>query len=239
MKLLIYLAHSSVSLFVTACITSVATGVCSTLLIRSIHQTIQTESLEIGKFVLQFSMLWIAYGVTAIIATYCVSKLTQQIVHQLRIDLSRSILAAEYQKVETRQGRLIPILTEDIKTISYAIDRLPSVTTGLATALGLIVYLFSISVILSAFTILLFIIIYLIVRLTLPYVRKYSEKTREAWNELFELFEGLVLGLKELTLNQDFSRKYIDDVLIPKSKEQNNFKIKENLVSSITSNNSS
>ncbi|MBV6646821.1 MAG: hypothetical protein KI790_15290 [Cyclobacteriaceae bacterium] len=139
MRIIRLLVQSSMPLFIFACVASVLTGICSTVVIKLIHNVIQANELKTENFAWQFAIYWVGYGVLALSATYSVSVLTQSIVHRLRVQLSRQILNAEYQSMEENQLRLIPILTEDIKTISYAIDRLPSVTTGLATVTGLII----------------------------------------------------------------------------------------------------
>ncbi|MBV6646822.1 MAG: ATP-binding cassette domain-containing protein [Cyclobacteriaceae bacterium] len=69
----------------------------------------------------------------------------------------------------------------------------------------------------------------------MPFVRKYAEKARESWNDIFVHLENLVVGIKELSMNKDFRTTYMDDLLIPKSKIQNEYKIRENLVSSLAS----
>ncbi|XOV93982.1 MAG: cyclic peptide export ABC transporter [Bacteroidota bacterium] len=235
MHIIRYLLKISLPLFLIACISSLITGICSTLIIKSIHQIIKSDELSLNSFIIQFSAYWIIYGIAAVIATYSVSRLTQEIVHQLRIELSYQILNSDFKTVENNQSRLFPILTEDIRTISYAVDRLPSVVTGLATVIGLIIYMFFVSYLLSLCTLAIFIVAYIIIRLLLPLVKKYADKTREAWNQVFTTLEGVVFGIKELTLNEEFREVYLNNILIPESKNQNKLKVRENLYSSITS----
>ena len=235
MKIIRLLIQSSKLLFVVAAITSVLTGLCSTMVIKQIHQAIQTDNFVQSDFVFVFLIFWVGYGVLAVISTYTVSLLTQSIIHKLRIDLSEKILRAQFSTIEKNQTRLLPILTEDIKTIATSIDRMPSVTTGLATVIGILVYMIWFSPILSLSTIGLFFIVWVITKISLPFVRKYAEHARELWNDVFSHFEGLIFGIKELTLNSQFKKIYVTDLIDPTSKKQNSYNVKENLVSSMAS----
>lgn len=235
MRILRLLIQSSKLLFIIAGISSVLTGLCSTMVIQQIHQAIQTDNFIQSEFVTIFLIFWIGYGVLAVISTYTVSLLTQSIIHKLRIDLSEKILRAQFSTIERNQGRLLPILTEDIKTIATSIDRMPSVTTGLATVIGILVYMIWFSPILSLSTVALFFIVWVITKISLPFVRKYAEHARELWNDVFGHFEGLIFGIKELTLNSQFKKIYVTDLIDPTSKKQNSYNVKENLVSSMAS----
>lgn len=235
MRIIKLLLQSSKLLFSIASVTSVLTGLCSTMVIKQIHEAIQTDKFNQSEFVTIFLIFWLGYGIFAVISTYTVSLLTQSIIHKLRIDLSEKILRAKFSTIERNQGRLLPILTEDIKTIATSIDRMPSVTTGLATVIGILVYMISFSPVLSLSTLVLFFIVWIVMKISLPLVRKYAEHARELWNDVFEHFEGLIFGIKELTLNSQFKKIYVTDLIDPTSRKQNSYNVKENLVSSMAS----
>ena len=235
MKIIKLLLQSSKGLFAIAAISSVFTGVCSSFLIKMIHESVQATDFDSSSFMLVFGMYWIGYGVLAVVSSFTVSKLSQGIIHKLRMQLSDKILNAEYQSIETNQQKIFPILTEDIKTISNGIDRLPSVTTGLATVIGILSYMVWYSPILTLSVIGLFAIVFIITKLSLPLTRKYQEKSRILWNDIFKLFEGLVYGIKELSLNKDFKKSYLNDVIEPTSRKQNSYMIKESVVVAVTS----
>ncbi|MFY0627129.1 MAG: cyclic peptide export ABC transporter [Reichenbachiella sp.] len=235
MKIIKLLIQSSKLLFTVASITSILTGLCSTMVIKQVHEAISTEDFNQTEFITIFLIFWICYGVLAVISTYSVSLLTQSIVHQLRVDISNKILSANFSSIERNQGRLLPILTEDIKTIAVSIDRMPSVTTGLATVIGIMVYMIWFSPLLTLSTIVLFAIVLLITKLSLPLVRKYAEHARELWNDVYQHFEGLIFGIKELTLNGDYKKIYVSQLIVPTSKKQNSYNVKENVASSVAS----
>ena len=157
----------------------------------------------------------------------------ERIIHQLRVDMSRKIIQAPYEEIERNQSNLIPILTADIDRVATQIRTLPAVTTGLATVIGILSYMVWYSPLLSLSTIILFVLIAIITKIVLPLIRKYAHGTRSHLNNLFAHFEGLIFGIKELTLNKDFSKSFINDHIVPTSKKQMRYYLKENIVASI------
>lgn len=227
------LIKSSLPLFVLATLSSVLSGATSTLVIKSIHQAIESDSFNLDSFILEFGIFWFLYGAFSILASYAVSKLMERIIHQLRVDMSRKIIQAPYEEIERNQSNLIPILTADIDRVATQIRTLPAVTTGLATVIGILSYMVWYSPLLSLSTIILFVLIGIITKIVLPIIRKYAHGTRSHLNNLFAHFEGLIFGIKELTLNKDFSKSFINDHIVPTSKKQMRYYLKENIVASI------
>ncbi|MEX0844873.1 MAG: cyclic peptide export ABC transporter [Balneolaceae bacterium] len=234
MRFIALLIKSSMPIFLISTISSAITGLCSTFVIKTIHQAVTSADFTLNEFLWNFGSFVIGYMIFAFIASYSVSKLIQSIVHKLREDLSRKILKASFESVEKKQPKLLAILTEDIKTIAYSLDRLPGVTTGIATVLGIIAYLVFYSPILTLVTIVLFALVFLFTKVTLPFVKKYSDLAREQLNDLYQHFEGLVFGIKELTLNRDFKESYLQKEIIPTSRLQNLHALKENVITSFS-----
>ena len=220
------LIKSSLKLFTIALIASILTGFTSTMVIKSIHQAIQDDNFQLSSFLLEFGLFWIAYGALSIVASYAVSKLMQRIIHQLRIEMSRKIIQAPYEEIEFNQTNLLPILSGDIDKIATHIRTLPAVTTGLATVIGILGYMVWYSPVLSLATIFLFSMIVVISKVALPLIRKYAFSARSHLNNLFTHFEGLIFGIKELSLNKNFSKSFIDDHVVPTSKTQMKYYLK-------------
>ncbi|MEP0369355.1 MAG: cyclic peptide export ABC transporter [Cyclobacteriaceae bacterium] len=236
MRIIRLLIKSSFKLFLLATLASILTGFCSTMVIKTIHEAVQGNTeFNIQHFAIRFAGYWIGFGLLSVVASYTVSLLTRIIIHRLRIDFSTKILNSTFESVEHNQSKLLPILTEDVKTVTHNIDRLPAVTTGLATVIGILVYMVYFSPTLSLATLIIFILVFLVTKASLPYVRKYAHISRHYLNDLFIKFEGLVFGIKELTLNQEFRKSYLEDQIIPASDVQNKYFLRENIASSITS----
>lgn len=227
------LIKSSLPLFILAAVSSVLSGATSTLVIGSIHQAIEDDNFVLSSFLMEFGGFWFLYGAFSILASYAVSKLMERIIHELRIDLSNKIIQAPYEEIERNQSSLIPILTADIDRVATQIRTLPTVTTGLATVIGILSYMVWYSPILSLSTIVLFALVIIITKFVLPLIRKYAYGARSNLNNLFAHFEGLIFGIKELALNKDFSKSFIKDHIDPTSRKQMKFYLKESIVASI------
>ncbi|MEP1035439.1 cyclic peptide export ABC transporter [Ekhidna sp.] len=233
MRVIRLLIGSSRKLFLIAALTSVLTGLFSTLVIKTIHESIQGDEFSLSAFIQKFAFFWLMYGALSVISSYSISKLTQKIIHQLRIKLSNSFLKASFETMEHNQKKMLPILTEDVKTIAYSIDRLPNVTTGLASVIGILAYMVWYSPFLSGATVVIFVMVFLFTKVLLPYVRKYADQARSHLTNLFDHFHGLVFGIKELVLNKESQKRFLKDFIIPTSDKQNHAYLKESVVSSI------
>ncbi|MEP0984697.1 cyclic peptide export ABC transporter [Ekhidna sp.] len=235
MKLLYYLLRTSKKNFIIASLGSVITGICSTLLIKTIHETINTGIEDLLFFSVKVGILLIAYPLFAVLSSLMLAKLTQTIIHNLRVQLSTKILNAKYSEVEKNKERLLPMLTHDISTISVAINRFPGIVTGLTTVIGLFIYMIWLSPILFGFTIVVFGLTFLIVSFTLPLLKKYTHQARMKWDEVFVELEAVVKGIKELSLNQKLKHTFLDDQLTKKSAQEKDLKVKESVVNSLLS----
>ncbi len=235
LKLLYYLLRTSKRNFIIASLGSVITGVCSTLLIKTIHETLNSGIEDILTFSLKVGILLIAYPLFAVLSSFMLAKLTQTIIHNLRVQLSTKILNAEYSAVEKNKERLLPMLTHDISTISVAINRFPGIVTGLTTVIGLFIYMIWLSPILFGFTIVVFGLTFIIVSFTLPLLKKYTHQARMKWDEVFVELEAVVKGIKELSLNQKLKHTFLDDQLTKKSDQEKDLKVKESVINSLLS----
>ncbi|SMD37755.1 putative ATP-binding cassette transporter [Reichenbachiella faecimaris] len=235
MKILKLLIQSSKLLFLVAVVASALTGICSSFLIKMVVESINQTDFDAETFKVQFFLLWLGYGVLAVVSSFVVSKLSQGIIHKLRVSLSTKILQASFQEIEFNQGKIFPILTEDIKSIYHGIDRMPSVTTGLATVLGVLGYIAYEHPTLSLAVLVLFASVFVLTKLSLKFIRRYQEKSRVLWNDIFKMFEGLTYGIKELTINKKFKNFYLSEVIEKTSKKQNQYLVKESVVVAIAS----
>lgn len=233
MRVIRLLIGSSRKLFLAAALTSVLTGLFSTLVIKTVHESIQGEEFHLSLFLQKFGFFWVMYGALSVISSYSISKLTQKIIHQLRIKLSNSFLRASFETMEHNQKKMLPILTEDVKTIAYSIDRLPNVTTGLASIIGILAYMIWYSPFLSGATVLIFVSVFLFTKVVLPYIRKYEEQSRTHLTDIFDYFHGLVFGIKELVLNKESQKRFLKDFIIPSSHKQNEAYLKESVAAAI------
>lgn len=211
------------------------TGLFSTLIIRLIHLAINLEIATIEEFIIKFTPYLVGYLFFSLMASYGISVLTRRIIHSQRVNLSQQIVQADFKVLENVKARLLPIVTDDITTIAVVIQRLPSSANGLATVLGLLIYLLWLSPFLAGLTLLAFLAIFIVIKLSLILITKFTMQSRSYTNKVYESFEGLVYGLKSLKMNSVFRRSYIDESIIPNSQKQTKYYLYDNISNAFTS----
>jgi putative ATP-binding cassette transporter len=234
MKLIRLLIRASLPFFLLAAFSSLMSGLFSTLTIKEVHSAINGEVESIQRFIGIFVAYIVGYLLFSVIASVSISYITKKIVHNLRVDLTNSIIKANYSHLENLKAKLLPVLTEDITTIGVVIERLPSVANGMATVLGLLIYMVWLSPPLSGLTLLAFVLIALINVITLKFIAKYSKLSREYTNRIYEAFEGLVYGLKSLKVNAVFRESYVNKKVIPGSLQQMKYYFYHNVLNAFT-----
>ncbi|SMD32978.1 putative ATP-binding cassette transporter [Reichenbachiella faecimaris] len=206
---------------------SALSGICSTYVIKLIHQYINFGLVEAQSFFIEFASAVTCFGVFGVLSSYFISVLTQSMILKLRVEMSSKILNASYQKIEQRLDHVLPVLTTDINFVSASMNRLPPVVTGLATAIGCLIYLFYLSWMLTLGCTLIFAFGFLINYLALPYLKKYSEQARDEWDKIHKNFEGVVMGMKELKLNHEHRENFIRKNVEPNCLKEQQYRVKE------------
>jgi putative ATP-binding cassette transporter len=221
MRALLRLLKGSYLLLFITIFSSVLTGLFSTLIIKEIHSSLtNVEAFSVSAFAIYFFSMIVAYLVASLVSSVSIAQINQEMIHRLRVILSNKVLAAPYEKVEGMKSNILPVLTDDLNHIANLVNRLPSVTTGLATVLGIMVYLFWLSPLMGGLTLLAFGIVYIINFINIRLVGKYAKLNREHSNVIYKLIEGLVYGIANLMLHKRFKERYVEHKLKENSKIQ-------------------
>lgn len=220
MKIIGLLIKSSAWRFTVAAIASFISGASLTAVIYLINEAIKTEMAEPGKLIWRFLGTLLIYVVTSILGAYLITLLSQIVIQNMRLTISNKILKASFHKLEYQTKRLFTILTDDINTISAIIIKLPAIFTAVATVLGCFGYMLMISWPLFGLFMVIFLLAFLLYRLPLNSYGERLRKTRNHQNVLFGYFEGLIYGLKELTINKKFRSLYTKEIIEPLTEEQ-------------------
>ncbi len=233
MRALIRVLRPAKSLLILTFIASMLTGVFSTLIIKEIQQSLVGEQVfNLAVFSWYFFSLIVAYLIAALLSSVSIAKINRDIIHNLRLTLSERILEAPFERVEGLRSNILPILTDDLNHIANLINRLPSVVTGLATVLGILVYLFWLSPLMASLTLLGFACVFVVNKINLSFIGRYSRENREQSNVIYKLIEGLVYGMANLVMHQKFRERYVDITLRKESNIQMDYYFKETALNS-------
>ncbi len=225
MKIIYLFIKTSVWDFLLALITGIISGACLSGMIFLINKGIETKLENFDFLLYSFIGAWITYGVTSVIANYTITKLSQNVILDMRISLSKKIMKASFQTIEHGKSQLLTILTDDIGAISTAVARFPNVTTSLAMIIGCVAYMTYISWELVILFLILFGLAYGFFNKPYEQFRNKTKQSRDTQKDLIEHFQALIHGLKELLLNRSLRSTFIQDILLPSTHDQKKFNL--------------
>ncbi len=187
-------------------ILSILSGLGNSLVILCINIGITSDTEGRKIFVVFFLLGLCIYIMGQKLVRGKMIKLTNYIVYEKRMDITRKLLASNYENFESIDNSVITAtITNDTNTISGFIN---VVITGLTNSIVLIcclIYLGTISLTALAATFVIIVFVATIYFFTGTYANKLGEQSRDLQNVFFGFIENMTAGMKELDLN--ISRK--------------------------------
>lgn len=214
MNLLRFLSRNSRVVVIVAIITGVICGLSSTGLIAAIHMALGTPTNSMATLVVGFSGLCLLVLLTRIGSQVQLLRIGQGAIVDLRMQLSRKILAAPLRQLEDLGApRLLVTLTEDTTSISNALAAIPILFANAAMVIGCLVYLAWLS-----WTVFLAVLAFLVVgiityQLPMTAAMRFIKRAREDQDALFAGFRAMTEGTKELKLHHRRRETFLNDVL--------------------------
>ncbi|MEC4986755.1 MAG: ABC transporter transmembrane domain-containing protein, partial [Oscillatoria sp. PMC 1076.18] len=235
MKVIFFLLQNSKKNFVLALITGLLAGASSSGIIALIHLIISTELSHFRLFLISFIFAWIGFGFFSAVSTYFLSKLSQKTIFDLRLNLTKQILASPLKLIEAAESKIFLVLTEDINTLANSLERIPSVFAAVATVLGCFILMAFISPLLLSCLLIILILAFPLYIFPLKKMQKYLSSMRQEWNLIFKQFYSLHQGIKELLLNLDKQKSFAEQHLYPACERQYKQAIKAKTLNTIAS----
>ena len=214
MKLLRFILANSRLLVALSVVSGIITGLGSAALIAVIHNVLSNDASSREALILTYVGLCLLILFARYMSSVVLIRFSQRVTTDLRIQMSRRILAAPLRQLEEiGPPRLLAALIDDVTVISNAVVNLPVVSIHIAVLAGCLVYLGLLSWVVLL-TILLFIALGVIsYQIPLKRAQGMLRSARETQNELFKNFRGLVEGAKELKIHNRRSVEFLSDVL--------------------------
>jgi len=216
MKLLSFLLKQSGGAVIVAAFISLLGGVSSALLIALINALFSRNEPWGSGVVWSFVGL-VALLLTAnLISEILLNRLSERALLNLRMRLSRQILAAPLRQLEeTGAHRLLATLTDDIPNLSRALLGVPILSINVTLLLGCLIYLGWLSLpLLLPLVIFMGVAIFSVEALEWK-ANRYLRRAREEWNTLLKHFDALIEGKKELKLHRRRREAFVAENLEP------------------------
>ena len=210
MRFIRFLLEISLQNVLIATVAGLISGGGNALLISLINRSVRQASFP--HALLYFAALGLCTLLTSTIAQFMLINLSQNAIYQLRVRLSKSILASPLQHLERLgENRLLATLTDDVRVLAHAVSAIPSICIDLATVVGCLVYLAVISNIIFAVTVGTSALAMWCVQTRLGKAQQLFSLARAEEDNLFKQFQAITRGTKELKLHrsrrEDFSSK--------------------------------
>lgn len=207
--MLVFLCRSSWLTLIGVLLAGVISGLSSAALVALINSTL-SHSLDAELLPWLFGGLSIAVLSSGFLSHYLLNRLSAKIVCDLRIQISRLILAAPYPYLQ-KLGKpvLLANLTEDISAIANASQLLPVVCINCAVVIGCMAYLSWLSWHLAL--ILGGVIAFGVLSSSLfrEWPKNAMLKAREEYDVLSNDFRALTEGIRELKLHKQRSDAFM------------------------------
>ena len=202
MSLLATLLRYSRTLLVLAVVVGIVSGAASTGLLALISEAVTRETEPGRAFFLGFVALCLLAPLTRLLSVFLLQRLAQGAILDLRLSLSRQILASPLRQLElVGPAKLLAVLTTDVAILSATIVLLPVVVINGAIVVGCLGYLAWLSP--PLFIILVALLVFGIATYRLPLLAGVERfrRARHLQDRLLDHFRGLTEGSKELKLH--------------------------------------
>ncbi|MBD2565155.1 MULTISPECIES: cyclic peptide export ABC transporter [Nostoc] len=215
MNLIYFLLRSSWGMVAIAIATGFLSGGSSAGLIALISRAASSGSASrLTSITWGFAGLAIVALITSIISQVMLIRLSQNAVLQLRMRLSRQILASELSHLESLGNpRLLATLTEDIQAVANAVYQMPFIFINLAIVLGCIAYITWLSWLVLLMVCGISVVAIGSCQWLLNRGGKLLALAREDEDQLFKHFRTITEGVKELKLNYRRREDFLEQKL--------------------------
>lgn len=218
MELLVMLTRRSWRTVLIATLTGLVCGLAAAGSIAVVNDGLaHFEQLDITHGV-KFAALALLVVLARIVADISLLELGQTAVADLRLHLSRRLVATPYRRLQALgKHRLLAMLTDDSQTISQAVELVPILLVNAGIVAACLAYLGWLSLPLLALTVLL--IGLGAASFQWPQNRALTalSRARELKDQLFQQYRSLSDGVKELQLNDRRRQQFFDRLLHPTS----------------------
>ncbi|MBV9772395.1 MAG: cyclic peptide export ABC transporter [Gemmatimonadetes bacterium] len=211
MDLLSRLFRYSPRALVAALITGALSGLCNAGLVSLINDAAHMKDRWAHpRLIVLFVTLWILLPVTRMVSSYILTRMGQEAVLRLRMELARKILTSPFQRLEGLGApKLLAALTDDSETIVRSLTVLPLLLTNTTIFLGCVVYLGILS-----WKVLVFFLVALalgipVYRVVFNKALHYEKLARDERDRLWAHLRGLTDGVKELKLHSQRKRAFL------------------------------
>ncbi|MFL6257623.1 MAG: cyclic peptide export ABC transporter [Pyrinomonadaceae bacterium] len=214
MKLVSFLLKYSRRFVALAILAGVISGASNTALLAIINAALVSNKNSGATLVWSFIALCLMLALTRAASELLLLRLGQGALFDLRMRLSRQILAVPLRNLEeVGAPRLFAVLTDDVPAITNVVNMIPVICINTAVVLACLVYMGFLSWVLLLAILGLMVLGILSYQFGVIKALKYLEQAREEGDSLYKHFGSLTDGIKELKLHRRRGEAFLTQVL--------------------------
>jgi putative pyoverdin transport system ATP-binding/permease protein len=212
-----YLWRYSPGVFALAVITSIVSGATGASFVVVVNIALGRPEGERAALAGVFVALTVTTIVTRVIAQTLLYRLSQGVVRQLRRTLIDRFLDAPLRTAEKLGApKMLSALSDDVTMIGNAMPGVPAICSNLTFAVVAIGYLAVVSPVVALAALGAAVVGVVLYRAFSRHGTRLLRRAREDQDTLFESFQGITSGVKELKLNRQrraaIAGEQLDDV---------------------------
>ena len=214
MRLFTFMMKYSRGIVVLSIIAGLISGAANTGLVALVHNILQVGKQRPEFLVLAYIGLCLLLPLARFSSQILLTHLSQKAIFELRLQMSRQILAAPLRRLEEiGSARIMSSLTDDIFIITNTLSSIPVLCMQLAVVIGCLVYMAWLSWT-AVFAVVVFMTLGILsFQAAVKRAMRYMRLARKDTDSLFGHYRALNDGAKELKLHRTRRNIFIDQVL--------------------------
>ncbi len=230
MKVLSFLFSGSIRQVFVSALVSLLAAAFYILAIQAFGEVLQYERGVFPKSFLKMTFFVIGSTLTAVLGSHYITNHFEFKISGTRIKLSELVLKSRFDRIEKNRNIIIPTLYNDIITLGNFAKSLPDFIVSFFTVVTIWGYMFFISWEFTLIFISVFMVTMVIVLISQSYLYKQEKRAVGERNILYGRMNGLVDGLKELTLNINHKKVYATELIGSASNKFARYNVNRNKV---------
>ncbi|MCP4456764.1 MAG: cyclic peptide export ABC transporter [Cytophagales bacterium] len=230
MRFVFALIKHQLGKYLFATLINASAGIAAALVIKHVHSGLKDGVDDPQEFVMMFVVYILCSALLGLWGTYQLTKLSQNTLHDLRVNLSNRIMHSSFQQIELEEDKIIPIMTIEINKIGAAASKLADLFKNIAIVTVCLGYLIYLSWEMAAVAMLFFSVNFILTFIILPYTRSGEENMKELRITLFRHLRGMVNGLKELNFKKKLREEYTKQLISPTIRTLDVLKLKMGMI---------
>lgn len=214
MKILTFMMKHSRGLVALAVVAGLISGVSNTGLVALVHNILSRGKDRPEFLVLAYVGLCLLLPLARFTSQILLTQLSQKGIFELRLQMSRQILAAPLRRLEeVGSARIMSSLTDDLFVITNTLISVPVLCMQLAVVIGCLAYMAWLS-----WTAFIVVVVFMVLgtlsfQLAVKNAMRYMVRARRDADVLFGHYRALNDGAKELKLHSSRRHTFLNEVM--------------------------